>query len=181
MTVAIQRVVLVGFMASGKTAVGEALARALGWAHIDLDAQIEREQGRTIAEIFQTDGEARFREMEAEATRQVISEDQVVISTGGGWITHHRISELTPGTAAVWLRVDAQEVLRRLATSGQLTARPLLSGGDPAEVVRRLLHERHPLYAEADLSVETGGRDIDDVAAEIATIMRGREPAPSRF
>ena len=83
----IERVVLLGFMAAGKTAVGAELARRLGWAHLDLDHEIERREGRSVARIFAEDGEARFRELEARATVDVAARSGVIVSPGGGWIT----------------------------------------------------------------------------------------------
>ena len=98
----IRRVVLVGFMASGKTEVGRILAERLGWAHVDLDRLIEERAGRRVAEIFAADGEAAFRRLEAEATVEVAARERLVISPGGGWITNPMLLDaLGPGTLSV--------------------------------------------------------------------------------
>jgi len=169
----IVRVVLLGFMAAGKTAVGRALAGRLGWAHVDLDARIEASAGRRIAEIFASDGEARFREMETGATRDVATMRGVVLSPGGGWITRpENLEALGPGTLSVWLRVSPEEAVRRAA--GAPGERPLLAGPDPLAAARRLLEAREPLYARATLHVSTEGRTPDDVASIIEAEVKAR-------
>ena len=169
----IERVVLLGFMAAGKTAVGAELARRLGWAHLDLDREIERREGRTVAAIFAAEGEGRFRELEARATAELASRSRVVLSPGGGWITGAgNLEALGPGTLAVWLQVSPGEAVRRAgAAPGE---RPLLAGSDPLEAARRLLEARAPLYARAGLHVDTEGRSPGEVAAIIQTELRAR-------
>jgi len=169
-------VVLLGFMAAGKTAVGAELARRLGWTHLDLDELIEAREGRRIAEIFAADGEARFREMEEEATRDVASMRGVVLTPGGGWITRPgNLEALGTGTLSVWLKVSAGEAVRRAgAAPGE---RPLLAGPDPLAAARRLLERRTPLYARAALHVDTEGTPPDRVAQIIeAEVLARRGP-----
>ena len=169
----IERVVLLGFMAAGKTAVGAELARLLGWAHVDLDREIERREGRSVAAIFAAEGEGRFREMEAVATAEVAARTRVVVSPGGGWITGAgNLEALGDRTLAVWLRVSPEEAVRRAGVSpGE---RPLLAGPEPLEAARRLLEARAPLYARAGLHVDTEGRSPGEVAAIIETELRAR-------
>ena len=169
----IERVVLLGFMAAGKTETGAELARLLGWTHVDLDREIERRAGRSVAEIFATEGEARFREMEAEATRDVARRPGVVLSPGGGWITRaDNLEALGAATLSVWLQVSPEEAVRRAsATPGE---RPLLAGPDPLAAARRLLAERAPLYARAALHLTTEDRSPAQVAAIIANELRAR-------
>jgi shikimate kinase len=152
----IRRVVLVGFMASGKTEVGRILAERLGWAHVDLDRLIEERAGRRVAQIFASDGEAAFRRLEARATAEVAARERLVISPGGGWITNPELLDaLGPGTLSVWLRVSPEEAVRRAASApGE---RPLLAGADPLAAARRLLEARHRHYSRAALSVDTEG------------------------
>jgi shikimate kinase len=166
-------VVLLGFMGAGKTVVGALLAERLGWTHVDLDREIERREGRRIAEIFAADGEARFRQLEAEATARVGRSAGIVLSPGGGWITRPELLGLLgAGTLSVWLKVGAEEAVRRAAAApGE---RPLLAGADPLAAARRLLAEREPLYARADLVVETEGRSPVEVAEEIEREVRRR-------
>jgi shikimate kinase len=169
----IQRVVLLGFMAAGKTETGAALARRLGWAHLDLDREIERRAGRTVAAIFASEGEARFREMETEATREVALRTRVILSPGGGWVERaENLAALGPGTLSVWLQVSPEEAVRRAsATPGE---RPLLAGPDPLAAARRLLARRAPFYEDADLRVRTEGRTPGEVAEIIEREMRAR-------
>ncbi len=169
----IERVVLLGFMAAGKTAVGAELARRLGWRQVDLDAWIEAREGRRIRDIFAEDGEARFRALEAEATRDVAGMAGVVLSPGGGWITRPgNLEALGAATLSVWLQVSPEEAVRR--AGGAPGERPLLAGPDPLAAARRLLEERTPLYARATLRVNTEGRPPEEVAAIIEAAVRAR-------
>jgi shikimate kinase len=170
---AIERVVLLGLMAAGKTAVGAELARRLGWRHVDLDAWIEAREGRRIAQIFAADGEARFRELEAEATRDVAGVAGVVLSPGGGWITRpENLEALGAGTLSVWLQVSPEEAVRRAgAAPGE---RPLLAGPDPLAAARRILDARAPLYSRALLHVSTEGRPPAAVAGNIEAEVKAR-------
>jgi shikimate kinase len=167
---AVRRVVLVGFMCSGKTRVGAELARLLGWAHVDLDREIEAHAGLRVAEIFARFGEPRFRDLEAEATERVAGRERVVLSPGGGWITRpDLLDRLGPGTLSVWLTVTPRTVLARAARSpGE---RPLLAGPDPGAAVARLLAEREPLYARARLAIPTDGASPRGVARRIAALV----------
>jgi shikimate kinase len=169
----IERVVLLGFMAAGKTAVGAELARRLGWEHLDLDREIERREGRSVARIFAAEGEGRFRELEARATAELASRTRLVLSPGGGWITGAgNLEALGGGTLSVWLVVSPEAAVRRAAEApGE---RPLLAGPDPLDAARRLLEARAPLYARAGLHVDTEGRSPGEVAAIIETELRAR-------
>ena len=165
--------VLLGFMAAGKTAVGRELARRLGWTHVDLDAWIEQRDGRRIATIFSEDGEARFREMEARATGDVVAMRGVVLSPGGGWITRpENLEALGAGTLSVWLQVSPEEAVRR--AGGTPGERPLLAGPHPLAAARRLLEQRAPLYARAALHVNTEGRPPETVAEIIESEVKAR-------
>jgi shikimate kinase len=173
----VDRIVLVGFMCSGKSTVAGELARRLGWEHLDLDRVIEAREGRTVPEIFRGEGEARFRALEAEATAEVAERRGVVLAPGGGWITNPSLLErLGPGTLSVWLKVTPETVLAR-AGPGR-AGRPLLDVPDPLAVVRRLLAEREPLYRLAALAVATDALDPASVASLIEHEIRTRRAAP---
>ncbi len=167
----IERIVLVGFMASGKTTVGRALARRLGWDFVDFDEVIVRRTGMPVAEIFRSQGESAFREMEARLTDEFGGAERAVLAPGGGWITHPELLDAVgPGTLVVWLRISPEEAVRR--AMGDAVHRPLLAGPDPLAKARLLLAEREPLYFLADVAVETDGRAVDDIAYEIAERVR---------
>ena len=105
----IRRVLLVGFMGSGKTQVGQALARRLGWQFRDFDQEVRFRVGLPIPEIFRQHGEARFREMEAAVGAELLKEEDVVLASGGGWPAGPtRMEALPPGTLSVWLKVTAE-------------------------------------------------------------------------
>ena len=175
----IRRIVLVGFMASGKSTVGRRLADRLGWDFVDFDEEIERRSGLTVGEIFRRFGEPAFRQMEGELTREFGGLERAVLAPGGGWITQPgAIERLAPGSLVVWLRVSPEEAVRRALRAP--THRPLLAGPDPLRRARLLLADREPFYRRADVVVDVDGRDPDDVAAEIAAVARrlaGGNPA----
>jgi shikimate kinase len=164
-------------MASGKSAVGAALAERLGWSHVDLDREIEAAEGRRVADIFAAEGEPAFRALEAAATARVAARTEVVLSPGGGWITRPALLDsLGPDTLSVWLRVSVDEAVRRASASpGE---RPLLAGPDPAGAVRWLLSEREPLYSRAELHLMTDGRSVPALADDIHSALRARGFAP---
>lgn len=169
----IERVLLWGFMASGKTAVGARLAERLGWTHIDLDEEIVRTAGKPIARIFAEEGESAFRALEAEATRSVASHRHTVFSPGGGWITNAGVLDLIPAnTLTVWLQVSAETVLQRLRADRGGPERPLLSTPDPGTRIRTLLAQREAAYARADQAIPTDGRSVESIVAEIEALIR---------
>lgn len=166
------RIVLVGFMAAGKTTVGRRLAERLGYRFVDLDEEVVRRAGRPISEIFRLEGEAAFRRMEAEVTRGLDRVERVVVAAGGGWMARPELRDRWPDAARVWLRVGAEEAVARLGPS--LASRPLLAiEEDPTAVARRLLRAREASYARAELSVDTVGRTPDRVVEEVLGRLEG--------
>jgi shikimate kinase len=163
------RVVLVGFMGSGKTSVGRLLARRLGYRFEDMDRRIERQAGRTIAEIFRAEGEEAFRErerQEAEALSRL--EDRVVAAGGGAFSRPRTRTLLQEGALTVWLRCDLDRILSRIRPDG---TRPLAGNRD---IMRALLAEREPSYREADVTVEASVGTPREVAERIAGLIEGR-------
>lgn len=176
-------IVLIGFMGTGKTAVGELVASRLGRPFLDTDAMIERLAGRSISQIFAEDGEAAFRRLEARAVAEAAAGIGSVIATGGGVVlSRENMDRLRRGGLIVALHADPQSILARVGGEG---TRPLL-GDDPEGRVRRLLEERAPLYQAADLIVETSGLSLEAAAARVVAFVRERErggpargPAPA--
>ena len=170
----IQRVVMVGFMASGKSTIGQRVAKHLGWRFNDFDKEIERREDATVAAIFRRRGEAVFRTLEGQLTRETARLSDVVLAPGGGWIAQPGLREqLAPGSLFVWLRVPLETSLRRARRSRN--KRPLLDEADPLETARQLYAAREPLYALSDLIIDAEGKGRDQVAASIAGIVRARQ------
>ncbi|HUF55877.1 MAG TPA: shikimate kinase [Thermohalobaculum sp.] len=162
----VRPVVLVGLMGAGKTSVGTRLAARLGAPFRDSDDEVEQAAAMTIPEIFERYGEAEFRDGERRVIRRLLEGPPHVLATGGGAFmngeTRALIGELG---VSVWLRADLDLLVAR--TEGR-THRPLLNRGSPREVLARLIEERHPVYAEADVSVESRrGQSHNEMAARI--------------
>jgi shikimate kinase len=169
----IERVVLLGYMCSGKSSVGQSLARRLDWEFIDYDVEIERRERRPVAEIVEAEGEAYFRSMENELTQLVAQSRHLVMAPGGGWITRPELLEsIRPGTLSVWLQVSPMETVRRLREAPD--SRPLKSHPDPTAIIAEMIEEREPLFRRGDLAIPTDGRGIEEVAFEIEQLVRFR-------
>ena len=181
--IALRRVALVGLMGSGKSRVGERLARALDWPFHDLDRRVAEEAGRSIPEIFRTEGEAGFRRREAGALAAVAALDPPLIAaTGGGVVlAAENRSLLASAFTVVWLRVDPAEAARRV---GGDPDRPLLGPGSPVERLRELARVRDPLYAAiAHLAVPTGAGTTPESRrdAVLAWLREGQAVDPTPF
>ncbi|MEX7468646.1 shikimate kinase [Mycobacterium adipatum] len=135
------KAVLVGMPGSGKSTIGRRLAKALGVPLLDTDAKIVETTGSSIADIF-VQGEAHFRQIEADVVRAALNEHDGVVSLGGGAVTTPEVREALKGHTVIYLEISAAEGIRR--TTG--SARPLLAGDDPAAKYRALMDERVPLF-----------------------------------
>lgn len=165
--VARARVVLVGPPGSGKSTIGRKLARELGVELYDTDAGIESGTGRSIPDIFATDGEPEFRRIEEEVVRRAVLEHDGVVSLGGGSVLSAKTRAVLRGATVVYLEISVAEGLRR---TGSSNARPLLNGADPGAKYRELMRTRRPLYREvATVRVRTDGRSPGRVVRMILT------------
>jgi shikimate kinase len=177
-----RRVLLVGMMGSGKTTVGELLARRLGWRYVDSDAEVEASTGRTVKELFESGGEQAFRPLESKALAAALDDDRsAIVSVAGGAVLDpaNRALLRRAGTV-VWLRARPETLLRRVQADSEEAEhdprvadhRPLLEH-DPAGTLARLDRERRPIYREvADLVVDVDDLDPEDVADQV---LRGVE------
>lgn len=156
-----------GFMGAGKTTIGRILAARLDWPFVDIDERIRARTGRTPGELIRDRGEAAFRELEAEATAELAGEPRLVLAPGGGWVTRPEAAEtLGAGAVRVWIRVEVDELLRRVEKDR--ADRPLLGPeAGRRERILTLLRSREPLYGRAELVVEGTDREPDAVAEEI--------------
>lgn len=176
----LERIVLLGFMCSGKSSVAASLARRLDWRMLDFDLEIERREGRSVAAIIDEQGEEYFRSREAALTEEVAQVSGLVLAPGGGWITQPGLLELLrPATLSVWLRVSPEETVRRLLSDE--IDRPLRDHPEPEVPIREILADREPLYRLADLTVPGDRRSVDEVAFEIEQLARTRGARPARW
>lgn len=172
--VGVARIVLIGFMGSGKSTVGRILARRLGRVFVDTDGLVEGRAGKSISRIFAEDGESAFRDGEAAALRALEARRGIVAATGGGAPVQARNAWFFAQDAATFhLRVSLTAALER-ARHGR--ERPLLR--QPEHEVRKLYERRLPFYEALGTGVETDGRSPDEVAGEIVRLLA--RPTPSR-
>jgi len=176
-------VALTGFMAAGKTTAGRALASLLRWGFVDLDCEIERRSGRAIREMFARDGEARFRQAEAEALQSVMqsADRPSVIALGGGTFVPSQNAELLRRSSArvVYLELPLEQLLQRCRAAQEHAAgnpRPL---AQDEEAFCALYARRLPFYRQADLVVNAEGKTPDEIAGEIARKLRLKVQAGS--
>jgi len=149
-------VVLIGLMGAGETAVGRRLANRLDLPFIDADSEIEVAAGASISEIFAEHGEAYFRQGERKVIARLLENGPQVLATGGGaYMNPDTRANIKAHGLSVWLKADIKVLMKRV---GRRDNRPLLTAGDPEKVMKRLMEERYPVYAEADVTVES--RDV---------------------
>ncbi|HLY99845.1 MAG TPA: shikimate kinase [Candidatus Angelobacter sp.] len=175
-----RRVFLIGFMGAGKTSAGKAVARRLGWNFCDLDEKIEERQHKKVAAIFAESGEEQFRAMESAALRDLLKEatGEWIIALGGGTFVQsaNRAALAEAGAITILLDADLEEIERRCRADG--ATRPLAQDGNK---LRELFENRREVYAKAQFRVETTGKAVDAVAAEICDLLdsvQNREAIP---
>ncbi len=173
-------IVLVGMPGSGKSSIGRRLAARFGLPFADADAEIEAAAGLPITEIFSRYGEPHFRDGERRVITRLLAGPPLVLATGGGAFADHRTRAAirASGALSVWLRVPMPTLLRRVAGREH---RPMFLNADPREVLERLTAIRHPLFAEADITVDCGDEPPDYTTHRLAeAIAAHREPAKLR-
>jgi shikimate kinase len=157
--------VLVGLMGAGKTTVGRRLANRLGLSFIDADAEIEKAAGSSIADIFKEFGEAHFRDGEQRVILRLLGEGPQVLATGGGAFMNPKTRDATTEKGiSIWLRADLDVLMKRVSRRSH---RPLLQNDDPQAVMKRLIEERYPVYATADLEIDSKEGPHEAVVDEI--------------
>jgi shikimate kinase len=164
-----KNLVLFGFMGSGKSTVGRLAASELKLSFVDTDAEIERSQKCSVSEIFEKQGEAAFRDVEAQTIEELSKREGMVIATGGGAILRKQnVDHLKQNGIVIFLHADEETIFRRTSSNQN---RPLLKG-NPRENIRTLMNERASLYAALPYQVETSGRTSHQVLNEVLRIYR---------
>ncbi len=177
---------LTGFSGSGKSAAGRAVAQRLGWAFVDMDAEIVRSQGMPIEVLFRDEGEARFRDLERKTLAEFCEHDRQVVSTGGGVAVDERNRALMRESGVVVCLEASPEVLHsrlldQASSPGEAEVRPMLAGADPQARIRDLKARRQPAYAAADWIVQTDCLDIPEVVEEVVRFWERVSSSTSRF
>jgi len=175
--------VLVGMMGAGKSAIGRRLGARIGLPFVDADTEIETRAGMTIADYFDKYGEAAFRAGEVRVIGRLLDQGPQVLATGGGaFMNPETRAAIRAKAVSIWLKADFDVLYRRIK---RRTDRPLLKGRDPAEVLKRLLAERDPIYAQADETILS--RDVahdvivDEIIALLAARFAIRDPRAAAF
>ena len=165
-------VALVGLMGAGKSAIGRRLAQRLGLPFVDADDEIERAAGCTISEFFERFGETEFRAGERRVISRLLEGPTHVLSTGGGaYIDPETRALMREKALTVWLRADLDVLYDRVKKRSH---RPLLRQGDPREILGRLMEQRYPIYAEADLVVDSTAQPADRTTEQVIDALRRR-------
>lgn len=156
-------------MGCGKSAIGKRLAEKLELPFIDLDTAIEEKTGLTIPEIFEQHGEGYFRKLERDILREIIAGEPKIIATGGGaFINEESRKLIKEKSLSVWIKADFALLLERVSRKNN---RPLLEKGDKAAILKDLMNKRYPIYAEADITVETTDGPHEIVVDKIISLI----------
>lgn len=166
-------IALVGLMGAGKSCIGRLLASSLGLPFMDADKEIEAAAGCSVEDIFAAHGEAAFRDGERRVIARLLDEPPMVLATGGGaFMDPETRAAIKANATSVWLKADLDTLVARTA---RRDTRPLLRQGDPRAILKGLMEKRHPVYAEADLTVESASGPPDETAGRVlAALKRAR-------
>lgn len=166
-------IVLVGLMGAGKSTVGRRLAAEIGIRFVDSDNEITEAAECSISDIFETYGEAKFRDLEKRVIIRLLGGEPLVLATGGGAFMNPEVRESVKEHAiSIWLRADIEVLLERVSRRNN---RPLLENGDKRAILTRLMNERDSVYAEADLIVNNDMGEHDKVVARIVEALKGKQ------
>jgi shikimate kinase len=166
-------IILVGFMGTGKTTIGRALAAKLKMPQVDLDEEIVRHEGEPIPVIFEQKGEQYFRDLESTLLLRLMSEEGKVVTTGGGAVLRpENVRAMLENGTVVALTASEEELVRRLSAD---SSRPLLAGG-VAQRVKTLLEQRAGVYDFAPIQIDTTGKTVEQIVSEILTRLVENEP-----
>jgi shikimate kinase len=167
-------IVLVGLMGAGKTTIGRRLAGRLSLPFKDADLEIETAAGMSVPDIFAIYGEAAFRDTERRVIARLLGQGPLVLATGGGAYMHPQTRErIREFGLSIWLKADHETLMRRVRRRSN---RPLLKTADPDETMRRLIAERHPVYAEAEWTIESNDGSHDRVVQAVIDALTRRWP-----
>ena len=156
---------LVGLMGAGKSCIGRKLARNLNVPFIDSDREVEEAAGCCIADIFEFYGEAAFRDGERRVIKRILEGEPCILATGGGAFMNKETRSLIQKTGtSLWLNADVRVLIKR--TKGR-KHRPLLNRGNPSNILKKLVDERYPVYAQADLTVETKDEPLEKTVKRV--------------
>ncbi|MBY0225903.1 MAG: shikimate kinase [Hyphomicrobium sp.] len=165
-------IVLVGLMGCGKSSVGRRLASRLGLRFVDADEEIERVAAKSIVEIFADHGEAYFRDGERRVIARLLSTGPQVLATGGGaFINPHTRANIRERGVSIWLRADLPVLMRRVS---KRDTRPLLKSGDPEATMRDLMAKRYPIYADADITIESRDVPHEVIVNEVIAALKAK-------
>lgn len=168
-----QSLVLVGLMGAGKTTIGRRLAEALETQFADADVEIEKAAGCSVTEIFERHGETAFRDGERRVIDRLLDGPAHVLATGGGaFMDKETRARIRKDAISIWLRADLDLLMERVQRRQN---RPLLKTPDPRATMSQLIDERYPIYAEADITVDSGVGPHDAVVKEIITALKKRQ------
>ena len=165
-----KNIALVGFMGSGKTAVGKRLAKKSNLKFVDLDDLIEAKEGMKITQIFKDKGEPHFRKVEKEIVLETAKEKGLVIACGGGVVLDkENVNALKENSIMIYLKVSPELILER---TRHYTQRPLLNVDNPKKKIEKLLEYRKEYYEQADYTIDTSNSNIDEVVNKILEVIR---------
>ena len=165
-------IVLIGFMGSGKSSSAQALKQRLGFSIFSTDSYVEEKQKRSISEIFQTQGEAHFRQLEHEAVKELSKNQGVIIDCGGGVVLNpENIKLLREDGVIFYLKASPEIIYERIKDQKH---RPLLAGDNPLATIKELLTKRLPLYAQADFTIDANDKNVLVPVEEIIRRFQGQ-------